>query len=269
MAGGAGLAGGGLGWLMGKKEKKDPYGTLNPEQIAVNKALGPRLQALAGAPVYYGDQLTEPITSAEAANVEQFGGMLPGSYSTLRDLGTYDDLAFQNQFREEIASPAYQEFRQYAQPALEEAVPTSGSARAALVREGIGNLSRDLLTQRFSAREAAKNRALSATLGTPGFAAGAAGVLAIPRGIKQAGLDRKYQEYVRANEQNRKDIDAALRFLGISTGTYQPDTRGQMALQGAMSGASLALGGMNAYNANQQNQAMIDAYNKRTDVLYK
>ena len=256
LAGGA--AGAGLGYLAGQKEKKDPYGTLNPEQIAVNKALGPRLAALSGSVDQYGGQMTAPMTPAEVANIGRFQNLSGSMYDTLESLGTYNDVDFQNRFREEIASPAYQDFSRYEQPILEEAVPTSGSARAGVVSEGLDKLRSQLLGTRFQAREAAMDRAGNIAQGSPGFAKGTAEVLSIPRGITQAGLDRKYQEYVRANEQNRRDIDAALKFLGISTGTYQPDTRGQMALQGAMSGASLGMGISNAQTAAAQNEKLLE-----------
>lgn len=242
LAGAGGAAGGGLGWLAGQKEEKNPYGALNPEQISLTKALGPRLTALAtSGPDMYMGELTTPLTAEEAANIKRFEGLSNEGYDTLSNV-MYDPVEFNNQFREEVASPAYQNFSQFEQPILEEAVPYSGSARARTVGDALTTLRRDLLGTQFTAREAAKDRGVTAARSIPEYGMGTASVLSIPRQVKQAGLDRTYQEYVRASDQNRRDIDAALNFLGISTGTYRPDTRATMAMAGAFGGAKLGLG---------------------------
>jgi len=216
------------------------YGSLNPEQLALTKALGPRLQALASGPEYYGGQLTEPISTAETANVERFNALSQSGYDTLSRLGTYDPAAFNNQFREEVASPAYSNFRQFEQPILEEAVPYSGSARAQTVGDAVTQLRNQLLTTQFSAREAQKDRALGATQAMPGYASGTAQVLSIPREIKQAGLDRQYTEYTQANARNREDIQRALNFLGISTVTRTEDALLERLLAALAAGAKTA-----------------------------
>lgn len=255
-------AGGGAGWLLGQKGERNPYGTLNPEQISMLKSLGPRLETLSGAPEYYSGDMTSPMTSAETSNINRFNALSKQGYGTFESMMDYNDPAFESQFREEMIDPAFQNFREYTQPILEEAVPHSGSARASLVGSSLRDLQSDLMTKRFDAREAAKNRALNAASGLPSYGESTTNVLSVPRQVAQAGLDRDYMEYVRGNEQNRADINAALAFLGISTVTEKQDTRGQMALSGALGGANMGLNAAGAYNSNAQMKKLIEALNK-------
>lgn len=222
------------------EDEVDPYGTLNPEQRQLVQALGPRLQALSMGPEQYTGQLTEPLSPEEAANVSRFNALAQQGYGTLERLGTYDPTTFNRQFREEVASPAYQTFAQFEQPILEEAVPYSGSARARTVSDALTQLRNQLLTQQFQARETAMDRALTGTTALPGYAQATAGVLGVPRSITQAGLDRQYQEYIRSQSQNRQDINAALNFLGLSTGTYQQDPTMQLMLSALKAGGQMA-----------------------------
>lgn len=220
--GGAGLAGFGLSKLMGEDEI-NPYGTLNPEQIAVTKTLGSRLNSLTESPSYYGGKLTEDITPEEQAVVDRYSKLYEGFTPTLSKLGNYDDAAFNEQFRTEMVEPSYDIFTRYSQPLIEEALPTLSTERGKQVTAGLSDLSNSLLQQRYAGREAAKNRSLTAMGEARSMGDAAYSMASIPRVIKQAGLDRAYDAYVKGNSEYQNYITDALNFLGISTGTIKED----------------------------------------------
>lgn len=212
--------------LFGDYRDVDPYGTLNPEQRNLVKALGPRLQAIsAGGPQQYryGGQLSMDITPEEQNAVDRYGRIAALSEPSLSKLVNYDDAAFNEQFTNEIANPAFDDFRRNTQPLLEEALPTFSTARANVLSRNLGDLQNNLLQTRFNAREAAKNRSLDAIGAAGQFGATSAAIASIPREIKQAGFDREYGDFIQANQQYQTAINQMLNFLGISTGTTQED----------------------------------------------
>ncbi len=212
-----------------KRPNLNPYGTLNPEQIGVTKSLGGRLlNQIDQGPTQYGGQLSEGMTPEEQANFSNFNRSAAISGGTLDRLSNYDDASFNSNFDEEMTQPSIDAFRRYSQPLIEESLPTFSTARANAVGRGLSDLNNNLLTQRFSARESAKDRALRAVGAGTDFYSESAKLNAMPREIKQAGLDRQYQEFIRSNEQYQTGLNTALNFLGISTVAQEPDSMGRL-----------------------------------------
>ena len=131
-----------------------------------------------------------------------------------------------------MVDPAYRLFERNVLPGLIEDYAGFSTARANAAANARTDLGDQLLMQRYQALQDTKNRALQAYSQVPTVQ----NYLAAPRVFQQAGLDRKYAEYIRGNEQKMANIDNALKFLGISTGTYTPgDQKGSeriMALLG-------------------------------------
>lgn len=197
--------------------------TLNPQQQAVMKALGPALiSRISQGPQQFGGQLTAPITPGEIANINRFNRLAALSEGTLSGLINIDEPKFRQDFRTEVVDPAFRDFRQNVAPIIEESLPSFSTARGKVIGREAGNLSRRLLNQRFLSREEAKNRALQAigraeSLGTTGFR-----LNAIPREIEQLGLDRQFANFFQANQQFQDQINSGLQFLGIQTKAIRP-----------------------------------------------
>lgn len=238
-----GAAAGGGAALLSKKPKVDPYGTLNPEQVALTKSLGPEItsRATGDASQYlYGGQLNAPISDGEqnvVDNAARLNAVAAGTYNTL---GTYDPKLFNDQFDSEIADPTYESYKRNVLPGIQESVPGFSTARADVTAKGLQNVSDQLLTARNTARTAAQQTALSALQQGSNYNVNAANIAAVPRVIQQAGLDKSYQNFIQANAQKSDAVNQALNFLGISTGTsYQEPNPLQAALAGAGAGAQI------------------------------
>lgn len=222
--------------------KKDPYGTLNPEQVQVNKGLGGTLlNNINGANYDYNGQLAAPITAGEQNVVANNSRMNAVAQQTYGDLGNYNDQNFNTNFNSEIADPTLANFKNNVAPLLGEELPSFGTQRAQVISRALGDLQNNVMQQRFTAREAAKNRALTALSGAANYDQTAAGIQAIPREIQQAGLDKAYQSFVTSNTQKQNGLNQALQFLGISTGSaiQDPTNLGNM--------IALAQAGANIY----------------------
>lgn len=194
--------------------------TLSPEQEQLQKTLGPRLTAMAsqGPAAYtYGGMLSAPITDPEQENVNAAARFGAVGGSTLNNLANYDDAGFNTQFQSEIADPTYADFKTNVAPYLEQELPTFSTARANVLARELGNTQNRVMQQRFTAREAAKNRALEATTRGADFYGTQAKTLAVPREIKQAGLDREFTNFYQGNQQYQAGINSMLGFLGIQT----------------------------------------------------
>lgn len=244
--GGAAL-GGAAGYFGSKgKNKVDPYGQMTSEQRALNSAVGGDLLANANKNYTYGGQLTEGIGAGEQDVVNQNARMNAIAGNTYANLGNYNDPAFNEQFDSEISRPTLQNFQNEIAPYLAQELPSFGTQRAQVIARSMGELQNNVLQKRFDARESAKNRALQASNDSANYFNTSAGIQSIPRSIKQAGLDREYANFVKANEQKSDSLKNALSFLGISMGTseYKPNSTGA-ALSGAMAGASSGAGLMN------------------------
>ena len=198
------------------KTKKES--TLNPQQQAVNSTLGSRLNALiASGPSPYTGQLSEDISQPELDAISRFNALNQQSQQQLGNLINFDEEAFRNQFQEEIAQPTFRTFREEVAPLLTESLSGFGTQRANVLSRAANTLQNDLLQQRFTSREAALDRSLGAIASGREQSAADVGINAIPREIRQAGLDREFQRFVEANQRYGDDINRALSFLGITT----------------------------------------------------
>lgn len=222
--------------LFGTKQKVDPYGTLNPEQRALNQSLGPELTKSATAPAsnnLYTGNLTAPITSGEQTVVDNAARANVTANNTYGTLGTYDPATFNKQFDEEVANPTFESYKRNVLPGIQEAVPGFSTARANITARGLQNTSDQLLQARNAARTTAQQTALNALQGQSNYNVNAANIAAIPRVIQQAGLDAQYKNFIQANQQKQDSINQALNFLGISTGTVTQQNSGLMDLLAA------------------------------------
>lgn len=225
---------------LSKGDNVDPYGSLNPEQRQVVQALGPRLTSNMNPSAFrYGGQLSESIDPNEQAIVDRFSRLAAVNADALGKFN-YNEGNFNDQFQQEIADPTFRDFKTNLAPYLEQELPTFSTARVnVLAREG-RSMNDMLLKQRFEAREAAKDRSLRAidTAGSYGLAS--AQLAAIPREIKQAGLDRSYTAFLQENKSAQTNIDQMLNFLGISTVTRESDPFMERLIALAQAGGQIA-----------------------------
>jgi hypothetical protein len=227
-----GLIGAGLGAkeLLKDNSTRDPYGTLNPEQINTSKALGLQINnRLSQSPDSYRYQglMNAPIGQQEQQAINDYGNL---------SSSTYDPNTFNNQFQSEVADPAYADFQRNIAPQLLESIPSFATARGTVLAKGLSNLQGQLLNQKFSTRQAALDRQAN-------IARENVNVQAIPRTIQQAGLDRAYLDYTQGNQQHQQDINNALQFLGIGTVTEKQDNTLDRLIALASAGGQLAAAG--------------------------
>jgi len=235
----------------GKKAQYDPYGTLNPEQRTLSKEVGNKLTSdLSAGPQYYTGTLTEEMSPEEQAYYNPTRASLMSGTLDRMMTEANDPVAQANAFRQGYSDPTYSNFYQNVAPGLIENAPASSSYRANLMARELNTLGNDLTKARFQYGNDVQNRALSAIGQTPTVQ----NYLSAPRVVKQAGLDRKYADFVRGNEAAQSNIDKALSFLGISTTTYQPGySAGErtLATMGAIANMAGAIqGGGTQANAN-------------------
>lgn len=215
---------------------KDPYGTLNPEQVQVNKGLGSTLLNQATNPnaFNYGGQLNANMGTGEQDVIDRNARMNAVASQTYGTLGNYNEGDFNKQFADEISNPTFDNFKNNISPYLAQELPSFGTQRANVIARSLGDLQNNVLQQRFTAREAAKDRALSAVGQSADYLGKSAQIQAVPREIQQAGLDRQYNAFTAANASKQNAVNQALQFLGISTGsvTQEPTTLGNVATLG-------------------------------------
>lgn len=237
----AAAIGGGVGFLSGKKAKRDPYGTLNPEQRGLAQALGPYYnQTLAAGPQRYSGELVAPMGDMELdalTRSQALIGQTGQSLASLQNFQNYDQL-----FRDEVETPTMDFWKREIQPTLEEALPTFSTARAGVLSRNLLGVGEQLAQQRWKGRLDARNQALTAAGYAPGVSQEMTRAASVPREIEQAGLNKAYLDYTQANAEYANSINQMLQFLGISTVTQTPDTRWQNAIAGALGGAQIGLG---------------------------
>lgn len=210
----------GKGYIWDDDEEK-PYGTLNPEQGALVKSLGPQLQKSASELSMYPGQLSAPISQGEmdvVGNSARLSAMANNTFNNLQ----YDPTRFNQEFESEIAAPTYSSYARNVLPLLQEAVPGFSTARGNITRRALLDVNDQLLTARNTARTSAQKLALDAATQGGAYNTSALKIAAAPREITQAGLDRSYNDYLQANKTKQTSIDQALNFLGISTVTREP-----------------------------------------------
>ncbi len=229
-----GPVGKGLADMFGNnKSGVDPYGALNPDQRQLSQALGPQLTSAVNAPYtnyLYPGQTTAPITQGEQDVVNNSSRMNAVAGKTYDQLATYDPQKFNQDFNNEIQDPTFANFKNNIEPYLAQEIPSFGTARANVVARNLTDLQNNLLQQRFTSNQAAKDTAINALNSANTYNQGAEAIAAVPRVIQQAGLDAQYNNFIQANQQKQNSVNQALNFLGISTGTYQqpPDQMAQL-----------------------------------------
>jgi hypothetical protein len=201
-----------MGWFSRNKE----ISTLNPLQEGVQSNVAGTINQGMNAGQYTG-QLSAPMGQGEMDALGNYNRLAALSGQSLGGMINTDEDAFRQNFATEVADPATRYFKEQYLPLLTEATPTMSTYRGQVTRGAIGDMSDKLLTQRFTAREAMKDRALNAMgmagqLGTTSMA-----LNAIPREIQQAGLDRAYNEFIGADQRKQGYVNAGLNMLGIST----------------------------------------------------
>lgn len=206
--------------------KTNPYGTLNPEQVSLDKSLGPELQTRATgdySQFLYPGQLQAPIGAGEQDVVNNAARTNAIAGNTYNRIGAYDPQAVNDQFDQYIQRPSQQNWMNDVAPYLRENLNAFSSeqgnvlARAALTNQN------NLNQQRVGYQQQAQVNALNALSGASAYNKGALDIAAAPRLIQQAGLDKAYNNFIQANAQKRDSINQALQFLGISTGTTTQD----------------------------------------------
>lgn len=247
LAGGAGGAIlGGLFGGGGEEERWLPYGSFNPEQIALTQQLGPMLQSLLGnAPSYQG-QLSTDMRPEFMDIISQSGRLnalaQPG-YERLLS-GEFPEEEFQAGF----ATPTRKSFAEDIQPLIEEQYAGSGgywgSARAGAVLDEYRKQVSDPIAEQ-------RGKLGIEAMQWPGRYGGliqqaqatAASIQDMPRVIQQYGLDRQYNEWVRTQQANIQYINAALSFLGLSSVAYMPREPSlfEQMLPGMAQGATTAI----------------------------
>lgn len=233
----------GLSGKKDKSEKINPYGSLNPEQIAMVRYLGPYIgNQISKGPQYYTGELSADMDPMESNYYNQSrADLMSGTLDDFLKQGS-DQTAFNDRFNRDVATPTYDNFNQNELPGLLEGYSGFSTAAGNARAKALSTIGNNLLQQRYSGQEAAKDRAL----GAYDKYSDVGNYVSVPRSVKQAGLDRQYTDYVNANNRADSNINSALQFLGLSTGTYQPaqqDTRGMALLSTVASIVSSLYGG--------------------------
>jgi len=205
----------------------NPYGALTPEQRSLMGELGPLLEARSKNANLYGGQLSTGLTDLEKENVARFGRLGALGEDTFSNLlsGKFDE----QEFQKGVIAPTVADYKQYIQPLIDESFAGPGggfygSARGEANRRSGTDLARGFAGQRYAGQQQARTNALAAGQIAPGFFSSISQGIALPRVIKQYGLDRQYNEWVRGEKQKQDYVNAALNFMNISGGTAIPRT---------------------------------------------
>jgi len=230
---GAGVTGLGLQAYGAYKGQKgggynyNPYGNLNPEQIALTQKLGPLLSGALGPAQQYTGQYNAPMTQGEQnvistnARLSALGAQ--GLEPMLR--GEFPEQYYQDAIKKPIMKTYEEEIR----PLIQEQYSGPGegywgSARAGAVTKGYRDVLDTLTASRAELGYLAQQGVPAAMDALNRMSATSAQVQELPRLIQDYGLQQKYAEWKRTRPENMQYIDWALEFLGLSTGTaeYQP-----------------------------------------------
>lgn len=211
-----------------------------PEQEAALRQLIAHITGRTSATSTYGGPLSTGVTpgmrmSLAALEQQSLNGAGPGGMDEARstlsrtmgdtasDTGDYFDKAVGNpetkRFMDEILPAITSRFRGNA---------AYGKDRTTAELKGASDLAGTLAGKRsemvYNAREAAKNRSLTAASLVPGFDASKADLLyklfgaqSGAQGLDQAALDRQYSEFVRGQKGEETNINQILAALGLNT----------------------------------------------------
>ncbi len=221
-----------MGFFSGKKPETitDPYGTWNPMQRVLGQSTSDYLNKLytQGAPTYKGDY-TSPFTAGEqdaidrqsrlAAMGEGWSGQFqPGQVNPevdANELRKYNQLFYGN--GTDPGAKALAE-EQYAGPGG----GYWGGARANAVMNAYqNNVTNPYQNFRSTALQNSYQNALNYGQGMNTINQATATMQAVPRLIKQYGLDQQYKEWARAEGVPVAALDQAMKFLDISTITRE------------------------------------------------
>lgn len=238
--GGAAL-GGAAGYFGSRKGKRDPYGTLNPEQKQVTQGLGSAFQQqLNRGPQQYSGQFIENISPEETANIANYSRLNTLRGDSLGSIFSSSPEALNSEFDTQVANPTLDYYKRNIQPLTEENLSGFSTDRGRIVGSQLTDLAGNLAQQRFDAQQRRRDQIINASGALNQAGTTSAGIYAIPREIKQAGLDRAYADYLQANEQHANSINQMLQFLGISTVTERPNTTSAI-LQGILAGGKTGM----------------------------
>lgn len=243
----AGALGGGA--LLGSKKKiggTDPSlektSTLNPEQEAVSKALGPFISERIGKglPAYEGDMVAglSELEGLGLGQAKQFVTSGPGSVAT-QSLGAFGE-AMEGMSPEEIESfynQHYQPirnriFERDVMPAVRESFVGPGAFRSSGMQDAIARSAGQFAEEGardigdYILAERGQNKQLLSL--APAFAAleeesplrrAEAGLAfgQLPRALEQAELEAKFSEFQRTMPELSPILDQAMQYLGIPT----------------------------------------------------
>lgn len=228
----------GKGYIWDDEEKEvSPYGALNPEQVSLTKTLGPYLTKSIGqeTPQYTGDFTAEytPLEQTNLDNQSRLSAMTsdwskyyqPGQINSEVDANEWRNL--NQKFYGDGINPG-------AKALAEEQYAGSGgfwgTPRAnAVLSEYNNTVVNPYQDFRSTALQNSYQNALNYGTTASGINQATATMAAVPRAIKQYGLEQKYNEWVRTRPESQKYIDQALNFLGISTGTMTTDYEAPLA----------------------------------------
>ena len=248
-----------MGGLFGTKPQtiRDDYGTLNPEQKAMFKTLSPQITNLAstGAPLYTGE-FNSPYTDVEQANLNRQTALAsnvadwsskfqPGQLNP--EVESQEMKSLMDTYRGTTGiGPGIQDIiqEQYAGPG---GAGYWGNARANAVLGGLSEyVTNPYLQGRSNRLQNSYGNALNYASGATGVNQQTGAMAAVPRLIKDYGLDAKYNEWIRGQNTTQQYINDALSFMNLSTvtNTYVPGQKGMIGDLGAVAGAALgSLGG--------------------------
>lgn len=238
---------------------KDPYGAWNAEQIGVNRNLSGVIdQNLSSGPNLYTGDFTADMSPEEQAAIGNQARLasMTGDWANYYQPGQVNQQVADNQlarykklFEEEIS------------PLVNEAYAGNGSGYWGGARAGANvKALRDTVTDPYSnwySDELSKSYDRALNYGGQASSINQANISAqaVPRLIKQYGLDQKYADWTRGETAKKSYVDAALNFLNLSSGTttYTPGKSGAGAGIGAGIGAvaggavAMALPGSQAF----------------------
>jgi hypothetical protein len=261
-------AGAGTGYLASqKKVTKDPYGQLNPEQVAIAKALGPYYQnTLASGPQSYTGDYTAPMSDLEQENLANYSRLNAIRNNSLTEAMSVDPQSYNTEFNQYVADPTLDYAQRRTLPLIQEQYPGFSSSGANAMGQSLADIQGKLSQQRWQGLLDRRAQAIQASGALDTGATTSAQLFSIPRSITQLGLDKQYTDYVNANKQYQTSIDSMLAFLGLSTRTQETEYPYAGAVSGAMAGANM---GLNYDTAQQQNQSSADwltAYKKANGI---
>lgn len=224
--------------------ERDEYGTWNPMQRQLGQNTFDYLSRIisSGAPTYGGDY-TAPLTAGEQEMIARNARLSALAERGLEPLlrGEFPEEYYQKS----IYRPLLKQYQEDIQPEIEEQYAGTGgywgSARAGAVGRGYRDLYDTLAAKRAELGYQAMRDVPNAIQAASQLTATEAATQQIPRLIKQYGLDKQYEEWVRSQNFSQQAIDQALNFLNISTVTErynpgQPSIFQQVAASGLLGG---------------------------------